>query len=77
MGHAPLVFAGRNPENGRFFVGTKSIFNKNPKINYSTSDIKNNHTKKVDKLIVSFNELKRVFRTNIILQVIYYIQSLI
>ena len=66
---APAVFAGRNPENGRFFVGTKSIFNKNPKINYSTSDIKNNHTGGVvDKLIVSFNELKRVFRTNIILQ---------
>jgi len=66
---APAVFAGRNPENGRFFVGTKSIFNKNPKINYSTSDIKKNHTGGVvDKLIVSFNELKRVFRTNIILQ---------
>ena len=25
---APAVFAGTNPENDKFFVGTKSIFNK-------------------------------------------------
>ena len=30
---APAVVCGTNPENGRFFVGTKSIFNKEPKIN--------------------------------------------
>ena len=28
---APAIFAGVNPENGEFFVGTKSIFNKVPK----------------------------------------------
>ena len=66
---APAVFAGKNPENGRFFVGTKSIFNKNPKINYSISDIQKNHSGGVvDKLIASFNELKRVFKPGIILQ---------
>lgn len=41
---APAVFAGINPENGKFFVGSKSIFNKNPKINYTEQDIDNNHT---------------------------------
>ena len=30
---APAIICGVNPENGRFFVGTKSVFNKvNPKI---------------------------------------------
>ena len=28
---APAVFCGINPENGKFFVGTKSIFNATPK----------------------------------------------
>jgi len=42
---APAIFAGINPENGKFFVGTKSIFNKVPKINYTPQDIINNHSK--------------------------------
>ena len=66
---APAVFCGHNPENNKFFVGTKSVFNKNPKINYSISDIKRNHSGGVvDKLVASFNELKRVFKPGIILQ---------
>ena len=40
---APAVFAGTNPDNGKFFVGTKSIFNKTPKINYTDADIDANH----------------------------------
>ena len=40
---APAIFAGTNPENGKFFVGTKSIFNKTPKINYTNADIDANH----------------------------------
>ena len=40
---APAVFAGTNPENGKFFVATKSLFNKTPKINYTNSDISANH----------------------------------
>ena len=51
---APAIFAGTNPENGKFFVGTKSIFNKTPKINYTTADIRNNHGGGLaDKLIVA------------------------
>ena len=40
---APAIFVGTNPENGKFFVGTKSIFNKTPKINYTDRDISQNH----------------------------------
>jgi hypothetical protein len=40
---APAIFAGTNPENGKFFVGTKSVFNKDAKLNYTEEDIDNNH----------------------------------
>lgn len=40
---APAVFCGINPENSKFFVGTKSVFNKVPKINYTNADIDANH----------------------------------
>ena len=37
---APAIICGVNPENGQFFVGTKSVFNKvNPKISYSENDV--------------------------------------
>ena len=41
---APAVFAGINPENGKFFVASKSLFNKTPKINYTEADVDANHT---------------------------------
>ena len=40
---APAVFVGTNPENGQFFVGTKSVFAKNAKLNYTDKDIDENH----------------------------------
>ena len=40
---APAVFAGINPDNGKFFVGTKGIFAKNAKLNYTDADIDKNH----------------------------------
>ena len=43
---APAIVCGTNPDNGKFFVGTKSVFNKNdPKINYTKNDIARNHGK--------------------------------
>ena len=58
---APAVIAGINPENGKFFVGTKSVFNVTPKINYTSGDIARNHSGPVaDKLRVCLNELKRL-----------------
>ena len=41
---APAIFAGINPENGKFFVGTKGVFNVNPKVNYTDADIDKNHS---------------------------------
>ena len=41
---APALYAGINPENGKFFVGSKSIFAKNAKLNYTVEDIHRNHT---------------------------------
>ncbi len=40
---APAIFAGTNPENGKFFVGTKGVFAKNAKLNYTPEDIDKNH----------------------------------
>ena len=41
---APALYAGINPENGKFFVGSKSIFAKNAKLNYTQTDIRANHS---------------------------------
>ena len=40
---APAVVFGTHPKTGKFFVGTKSVFNKTPKINYTNRDIDSNH----------------------------------
>lgn len=40
---APAVVVGTDPSNGRFFVGTKAVFNQTPKINYTKQDIADNH----------------------------------
>lgn len=41
---SPALVFGTNPENGKTFVGTKSVFNKKKiKINYTHADIEKNH----------------------------------
>ena len=40
---APAVVCGTNPDNGKFFVGTKSVFAQAAKINYTKRDIAKNH----------------------------------
>ena len=37
------MFAGTDPEDGKFFVGTKGVFAKTPKLNKSPEDIETNH----------------------------------
>ena len=60
---APAVICGTHPETGRFFVGTKSVFNPGtPKINYTKKDIANNHGadelgQKLLKCLVHINKL--------------------
>ena len=39
----PAVFCGTYPGSGRFFVGSKSIFNKDAKINFTHADVDANH----------------------------------
>ena len=66
---APAMFVGINPENGRFFVGTKSIFNKVPKINYTEEDIIENHGHApglVDKLTKALKYLPSLGIKNIL-----------
>ena len=48
---APAIVAGIDPSNGKFFVATKSLFNKTPKINYTPADIVRNHTGEVANIL--------------------------
>ena len=40
---SPSLIFGKHPENGKFFVSSKSAFNVNPKLNYTEKDIEENH----------------------------------
>lgn len=40
---SPSIVFGHHPKTGKFFVATKSAFNKNPKINHTEADIERNH----------------------------------
>ena len=40
---SPSIVFGHHPSNGKFFVASKSAFNKNPKINHTEKDIEKNH----------------------------------
>ena len=40
---APAIIAGRDPQSGKFFVGTKGVFARKPKMNFTVADIKENH----------------------------------
>lgn len=61
MDGAPAIIAGTDPVNGKFFVATKSLFNKTPKINYTNDDIDANHGGGVgDKLKIALAELPKL-----------------
>lgn len=60
---SPSIIFGTNPENGRFFVASKSAFNKEPKINYTPGDIEKNHGHApglVEKLKAALKHLPKV-----------------
>ena len=40
---APAIICGTDPATGKFFVGTKSVFNVTPKLNFTDADIDANH----------------------------------
>jgi hypothetical protein len=69
---SPAVFAGTDPADGQFFVGTKGVFAKNAKLNKTQDDIERNHPDTTnkgeavskqglrDKLSVSLENLKNL-----------------
>ena len=40
---SPSIVFGHHPQTGKFFVATKSAFNKSPKLNHTEKDIEDNH----------------------------------
>lgn len=60
---APAVVFGTNPANGKFFVGTKSVFNKvKIKINHSHEEIDQNHSGEVARILhACFDCLPRTY----------------
>jgi len=60
---SPSIVYGHHPETGKFFVASKSAFNKNPKINYTPADIIKNHGHApglVEKLTHALQHLPKV-----------------
>jgi len=60
---APSIVFGMDPRTGRFFVGTKSVFNKDPKTAYTDSDIEQMYGHApglVKKLKVALKELPKI-----------------
>lgn len=60
---SPSVVFGHHPETGKFFVASKSVFNKNPKLNYTEEDIEKNHGHApglVEKLKTALKHLPKV-----------------
>lgn len=46
---APAIVAGKDPQSGKFFVGTKGVFAKKPKMNFTNSDIEKYHADQGEK----------------------------
>ena len=65
---APAIFCGINPENNKFFVGTKGVFAKNAKLNYTDEDIDRNHPGEGlnEKLKIALRYLPKLNITGII-----------
>ena len=66
---APAIICGTNPDNGRFFVGTKSVFNKvDPKIIYSEEDVDSMYSpgQLSQKLKDSFKYLSQLSIPNVV-----------
>ena len=58
---APAVFAGIDPNDKKFFVAKKGIFNKNPKVYKSVKDVKADTSGDLAaKLTVAFQEFKKL-----------------
>lgn len=65
---APAIFCGTDPSDGKFFVGTKSVFSKSSKLVKSLSDISKYGYPAglADKLKVAFTELSKIGIKNVL-----------
>lgn len=64
---SPSIVFGTHPETGKFFVASKSAFNKDPKINYTPEDIERNHGHApglVEKLKGALDHLPKIMPRN-------------
>lgn len=58
---APAVFAGTDPADGKFFVATKSVFNKTPKLYKNVNEILENEPEgKAVKLVEALRQLAKL-----------------
>jgi len=59
---APAIIAGKDPETGKFFVGTKGVFAQKPKINFTDKNIEENHPAEElqDKLKIALRYLRNL-----------------
>ena len=65
---APAIFVGKDPSDGKFFVGTKGVFNKNPKLIKQLSDIALYEYKGqlASKMAIAFTELQKLDIENVL-----------
>ena len=64
---APAVICGYDPEDGEFFVGTKSVFAKEPKLMKTQEDIKKNYSGGLaEKLSQSLKYLPKVVKKGVL-----------
>jgi len=65
---APAIICGIDPQSGRFFVGTKSVFNVTPKLNFTNADIDENHPSPGlnEKLKIALKHLPKLGITGIL-----------
>jgi len=58
----PAIICGRDPQSGKFFVGTKGVFAQKPKLNFTPKDILENHGpgELADKLTIALNLLSKL-----------------
>jgi len=63
---APAIIAGIDPQDGKFFVGTKGVFNVNPKLIKNTQDLGQFEGDLKNKLELAFNELSKLGITEVL-----------
>jgi hypothetical protein len=72
---APAIFCGIDPADGKFFVGTKGVFNASPKLVKSKEDLANYNDGVRPKIAYAFNYLSKLGIQNVLQGDLMYIDS--